>query len=187
MLPENHLIPAFPTHNQFLYRCNQLEPFFPSVREIRRSDLVSRTLEGCKRLKSKPMQRNHHSDVIICILPYRGSVHPCLTTTFFGQRCSFAVSCALERCVARILKRGGILVNTVAASRLQSPTMSTLSYYSLTRQTDFSKGMELLLLIPWLYRCFELRDNCFPLNPFLWVKSDGEVPRRSFFMSLTPR
>jgi hypothetical protein len=31
--------------------CNQLEPFFPKVREIRRHRLVAKTLQGCKKLR----------------------------------------------------------------------------------------------------------------------------------------
>jgi hypothetical protein len=31
--------------------CNQLEPFFPNVRQVRHHRLVSRTLQGCKKLR----------------------------------------------------------------------------------------------------------------------------------------
>jgi hypothetical protein len=34
--------------------CQQLEPYFPEVQEIRKSRLVHRTLEGCKRLRGIP-------------------------------------------------------------------------------------------------------------------------------------
>ncbi len=37
--------------------CNQLENFFPDVREVRNSPLVSRTLKGCKRLKGSAVKR----------------------------------------------------------------------------------------------------------------------------------
>ncbi|TDL18426.1 hypothetical protein BD410DRAFT_880461 [Rickenella mellea] len=37
--------------------CNQLEPYFPEVRKIRNSRLVSQTLAGCKRLRSKAIVR----------------------------------------------------------------------------------------------------------------------------------
>ncbi|KAF8229288.1 hypothetical protein L208DRAFT_1482325 [Tricholoma matsutake] len=37
--------------------CHQLEPYFPNVQEIRKSRLVHRTLEGCKRLRGTPTIR----------------------------------------------------------------------------------------------------------------------------------
>ncbi len=37
--------------------CNHLENFFPDVRAIRNSILVSRTLKGCKRLKGSEVKR----------------------------------------------------------------------------------------------------------------------------------
>ncbi|SJL12116.1 uncharacterized protein ARMOST_15537 [Armillaria ostoyae] len=37
--------------------CNRLENFFPDIREIRNSPIVSRTLKGCKRLKGSKVKR----------------------------------------------------------------------------------------------------------------------------------
>ena len=37
--------------------CNQLEPWFPNVRVVQRSMVVTQTLEGCLRLKSVPVAR----------------------------------------------------------------------------------------------------------------------------------
>lgn len=37
--------------------CQQLEPYFPSVRDVRKSRLVHRTLQGCKRLRGTPTTR----------------------------------------------------------------------------------------------------------------------------------
>jgi len=37
--------------------CNKLEFMFPNIREVRRSPLVSRTLQGCKRRLSKPIRQ----------------------------------------------------------------------------------------------------------------------------------
>ncbi|PBK77854.1 hypothetical protein ARMSODRAFT_862329, partial [Armillaria solidipes] len=37
--------------------CNRLENFFPDIREIRNSPIVSRTLKGCKRLKGSEVKR----------------------------------------------------------------------------------------------------------------------------------
>ena len=34
--------------------CQQLEPYFPSIREVHKSMLCKRTLDGCKRLKGVP-------------------------------------------------------------------------------------------------------------------------------------
>src|SRR5882762_9328520 len=37
--------------------CQQLEPYFPSVRDIRKSMLCKQTLTGCKRLRGVPTKR----------------------------------------------------------------------------------------------------------------------------------
>ena len=37
--------------------CQQLEPYFPSVRDARKSMLCKRTLVGCKRLRGVPVKR----------------------------------------------------------------------------------------------------------------------------------
>jgi hypothetical protein len=37
--------------------CNQLEQYFPEVRQVRKSTLVSRTLKGCKCWKGRPIER----------------------------------------------------------------------------------------------------------------------------------
>src|SRR5437016_4274941 len=37
--------------------CQQLEPYFPDIRKNRKSPLVQRTLEGCKRIRAIPTSR----------------------------------------------------------------------------------------------------------------------------------
>lgn len=37
--------------------CHQLEPYFPTIRQMRKSSLVHRTLQGCMRLHGSPISR----------------------------------------------------------------------------------------------------------------------------------
>ena len=56
--------------------CQQLEPYFPSVRTIRKSMLCKRTLTGCKRLRGVPTIRKRAltlQDLLIVIHHYRHS------------------------------------------------------------------------------------------------------------------
>ena len=39
--------------------CHDFEPFFPNIRAVRKSSLVTRTLRGCLRLHSHPIRRKH--------------------------------------------------------------------------------------------------------------------------------
>ena len=56
--------------------CQQLEPYFPDVRKARKSLLVQRTLQGCKRLKGCPVSRKRAltlDDIGLVILHYHTS------------------------------------------------------------------------------------------------------------------
>jgi len=39
--------------------CNQLEPFFPNIRALRRHRIIARTLRGCKKLRACGTNRKH--------------------------------------------------------------------------------------------------------------------------------
>lgn len=41
--------------------CNNLEPFYPEIRQVRKSLMVSRTLKGAKRRHGRAVKRNHRS------------------------------------------------------------------------------------------------------------------------------
>ncbi|KAF7966215.1 hypothetical protein HWV62_39668 [Athelia sp. TMB] len=51
--------------------CNQLEPFFPDVREARRHRLVTRTLRGCKKLRAVATHCKHslHRSELAALAP----------------------------------------------------------------------------------------------------------------------
>src|SRR5882762_3351315 len=56
--------------------CQQLEPYFPSVRDIHKSILCKRTLTGCKRLRGVPTKRKRAltmDDLLIVVNHYFGA------------------------------------------------------------------------------------------------------------------
>ncbi|GLB41979.1 hypothetical protein LshimejAT787_3400070 [Lyophyllum shimeji] len=58
--------------------CNQLEPYFPDVRAVRKSPLVSKTLAGCQRLHGVPTVRKQplsRNDLGRVVAHYAGSSH----------------------------------------------------------------------------------------------------------------
>ena len=172
----------------------QLEPFFPHVRDARRSRLVTRTLKGALRRFGRPVKR---VDAMTCEnLLHALSVTPApftfddllflsqLLTGFFG-----------------LLRLGELTWPDAAAAHdyrklvLRHTVIITSSSYQFELQTDKSdhlfQGNSILIhhrpLDPDPYSLFirylRARDHLFPLHPHLWLTSSGLPPTRSWFLN----
>jgi hypothetical protein len=174
--------------------CNQLEPFFPRVREHRSSILVAKTLKGCKRLRSSPIRRrspllpsqihqvtrslsptSSHDDVLFATL---------LLTGFHG-----------------LMRLGELCTHDTASRRdwrkislrhtLSYPSRKSYSFILPTHKADASYEGNVILIQPFLEdldpkpsfkRYVASRDRQFPLNPELWLTSAGTMPTRAWFI-----
>ncbi|KIJ46785.1 hypothetical protein M422DRAFT_164836 [Sphaerobolus stellatus SS14] len=160
---------------------NELEPFFPNIRSIRKSVLVQKTLLGCKRLRhSEPKWRKalELSDLNMLVQTVGSSEShndilflAQVTSGFFG------------------LNRLGELV-WPDNRRLQLYTNVPIH----TSDKIFDGVRVLIQAIHSLYdpvylfkRYLKSRDSLFPGRPELWLRSDRSPPQRSHFISLFRR
>ncbi len=174
--------------------CSELEPFFPDVRGARASRLVRDTLKGSMRLYSKPVRRKapltrENVSLLAASLPVPPSHDDSLflallLTGFHG------------------LARLGDLVwpdhiqhrtyATVTRRLSVSVVHDHFSFLLQTHKTDaFFEGDQVLVRAqhpgPNPHRVFTTylasRDQLFPCRSELWLRADGSIPLRRWFIS----
>jgi hypothetical protein len=172
----------------------QLEPFFPHVRDLRRSRLVVRTLKGALRRFGSPTKR---ADALTCNdLLHALSATPAPFTfddlLFLSQ---------LLTGFFALLRLGELTWPDVVSARdyrklvlRHSVCVSTTSY-RFELQTDKSdhlfEGNSIVVqkrqLDPDPFTLFvrylHARDSLFPLHPHLWLTSSGQPPTRKWFLT----
>jgi hypothetical protein len=173
--------------------CQQLEPYFPHVREARKSRLVHRTLQGCKRLRGTPTMRKRALTIEdlnrVCITYSQNPSHDDLL--FCTQLCVgfFALMRLGEltwpedkdlRDPRKLTRRNSVIVNEMF-----------FQFFLPGHKADkFFEG-NIIILRPNPFPCnpmslfhdyLQSRDRMFPLSFPLWLKSNGSVPTRSFFV-----
>ncbi|CCM05978.1 uncharacterized protein FIBRA_08219 [Fibroporia radiculosa] len=144
--------------------CSNLEPYFPSVRQIRKCPLVSRTLHGCMCLRGSSIHRKRAlttSDIQFAI-----AQSP--TTPSHDDHLFLAQLLTGFHALLRL----GELVWPDSVS------------------DPFFHGSQVLIINhlhtadPRLFFQSYLvsRDTLFPLQPELWLRENGAVPTRTWFI-----
>ncbi|KJA30248.1 hypothetical protein HYPSUDRAFT_110254, partial [Hypholoma sublateritium FD-334 SS-4] len=171
--------------------CHQLEPYFPTIRQMRKSPIVHRTLQGCMRLHGSPVSRKRAltlDDLAIVIAHTdHNSYNDCLflamiLTGFF----------ALLRLGEMTFPDDKSLHNWRKITRRSSVSVSDISYQFLLPAHKADRFFEGNIVIvtkrqfahnPLCHfdHYLRLRDARFPLASPLWITSEGRVPTRSFF------
>ncbi|KAG2056111.1 hypothetical protein BDR06DRAFT_838431, partial [Suillus hirtellus] len=173
---------------------SRLEETYPDVRKARRSSIVARTLHGCKRRMSSPVQRN---------LPLSVDDLESVRNTF-GPTPGFDDSLFMALLFTGFitLQRLGELTwpdavqhqsyRKVPMRHTLSITANSISYSLPYRKNDaLGTGMTILILanswtvgdpLPILKHYFACRDSAFPFHPALWLTSAGAVPTRGWFL-----
>jgi hypothetical protein len=175
--------------------CQQLEPFFPDVRKNRKSPLVKRTLEGCMRIRAIPTSRKRAittDDLCIVISHYASS-------TDHDDR--LFVAQLLVGFLA--LMRLGELTNS-DTKKLRNPLKVTkrtsvlisdefFQFFLPGHKADkFFEGNNILLsrqphrgidAYHQFLSYLTSRDRLFPYSSPLWLRSNGTIPTRSWFIS----
>jgi hypothetical protein len=174
--------------------CNQLEPHFPDVRKHRNSSLVSRTLKGCKRMRNSPTVRRSP------LLPsHILSITHSLQTSSPHDDILFAT--ILVTGFHGLLRLGELTANDNQVKRdwrkvtlrhtVSFPDITSYSFTLPSHKADaFFEGNIVVIHSflpeldpkPLFIRYLASRDNTFPLNPELWITSDGTLPTRSWFI-----
>ncbi len=172
----------------------QLEPFYPAIREIRHSKLVQRTLQGCTKTCALPTQRK--KALPVSELP-RIITHYYTSTPSHDDLLFLAL---LLTSFSSLLRLGEMVFpddNNIRdwrkISRRRTVFISS-EHYSFQlpfhKADRFFAGNEILVTkelaginpVLHFHNYISSRDTLMPLHSPLWLKADGTIPTRSFFM-----
>jgi hypothetical protein len=172
---------------------SQLEPHFPSIRTTRQSSLVRKTLRGAHRLYDRPVHRKRallRDDLSLALTTLlRPLTHDDLLWVtqlccgFYGLlRLGELVSPDefLARDSRKLTLRTSVDITANTYSFLIQREKSD-DHYEGNRVVVSSSIMEPDPL-PLFTAYLTSRDGRFPLHPLLWVRSDGSIPTRSWFV-----
>jgi len=174
--------------------CQQLEPYFPNVRETRKSILVHRTLEGCKRLRGSPTSRKRALTIedLRCVTT-KYSENPShddllftsmLLTGFFGLMRLGELTIPDDTSL--------IIPRKVTSRSSLSITDSDYRFFLPSHKADkFFEGNTIIIRknpsdvnpLHFFKQYLTSRDTLFPLSSELWLTMDGSCPSRSFFIT----
>ena len=172
----------------------QLEIYFPEVRNARKSILVHRTLNGCKRLLGSATARKSAltHDHLRQVLDHFGNSTDHDDNLFVAL--IFTGFHALMRLGELCWPDNPALQNFEKVSKRR--TVKWLEHrYQFTlpghKGDKFFEGNEIIIQKsnnstdaygPFL-KYLRSRDTLFPYNPELWLRSNGSIPTRSFFIT----
>jgi hypothetical protein len=172
---------------------HELEPFFPDVRNNRRSMLVARTLKGCKRLYSKPTRRKKPLPTSVL----QSAVDTLHTDTSHDNKLFVAMLLTGFRGLLRLGEMTAHDSHTLRDPSKYSTRASLewlndgFAFWLRSHKTDTAfEGARIVVMkhdrvdAPSAVRIYlASRDTRFPFNPYLWVSSSGNVPTRHWFIS----
>ncbi|KIJ38858.1 hypothetical protein M422DRAFT_101211, partial [Sphaerobolus stellatus SS14] len=174
---------------------NELEPVYPNIRSICRSALVRKTLLGCKRLlKSEPTRRIPlelpHLEALVQSLGQSPSYDHLLflaqiTSGFYG----------LNRLGELVWPDNRKLQSYANVSMRHSVDLiiDQYSYHLPGHKSDRSfEGNRIVIQavnathnpVLLFKKYLQARDSLFPGRPELWLKADGSIPQRRWFIDL---
>lgn len=175
--------------------CHQLEPYFPGVREARRSPLVERTLKGCMRSKGVATKRKRAlttSDLLLVVNNLKNSTQhddllflAMFLTGFFALmrlgELTFPDDSTLHNW-KKITKRSSAIV-TEDHYEFLLPSHKADRFFEGNRIIVKKQQYCDLNPLSFFRNYIASRDSNFPLSSPLWLTSAGAVPTRSFFMT----
>lgn len=172
----------------------QLEPYFPDVRNVRKAILVRRTLLGCKRLRGTPTMRKRAltmDDLFLVINSYSTSTPSHDDLLFIAQILTgfFALMRLGELTVPDDKSLGDPRKQTSRLSVLVSD--NEYRFFLPCHKADRVYEGNLILIqkhdrVVDPHAHFKIylrsRDRLFPFSSALWLRADGSPPTRSFFI-----
>ncbi len=173
--------------------CNKLEDFFPDVCATCKSRLIAQILAGCKRWRGKPIQRKQplsrahlqrtctnlshsstYDDVLFVAMLYTG----------FGTLLHLGELTQPDNARLRNPRK---IVKRMSFFQVRDGYGFILPYHKADRLFE---GNHVIVHtcrdfnpLPIFYRYLTRRDASFPFHPMLWVKADGTVPNRQWFIA----
>lgn len=173
---------------------NQLEPFYPDVRRNRASPLVRRTMKGARRSRNRAVQRK--SPLTVQNLAF---VHDRLAASLRLDDLLF--DSQINTGFSGLLRLGEMVSPDKLALRdwkkvTMRHTLEWLpmaySFWLPRHKGDMVfEGNRIVCRritgapdpLPIMRRYIENRDRLFPLHPQLWLRGNGTVPLRSWWIA----
>ncbi|KAI0323361.1 hypothetical protein GY45DRAFT_1216373, partial [Cubamyces sp. BRFM 1775] len=173
--------------------CSELEAFFPAVRSARSTPLVTRTMRGFKRLRSKPIVRKRaltRDDLIRAVASSGTSrshddlLFTAILLTGFHALLRLGELVWPDRAELQSYRK----LSMRASVKLSD---NAFEYLLPAHKADaFFEGSRIIVRGTTttpdplsMFRAFlTSRDNLFPLRAELWLRANGAVPTRSWFM-----
>jgi hypothetical protein len=174
--------------------CNQLEPFFPDVRKNRASSLVARTLAGAKRHHGRSTIRKSPLTTASLLIVSRD-------LSLSSDHDDLLFEAQLNTGITGLLRLGEITwPNKVTLRDFKKVTMRfsleffarEYSFWLPTHKADTTfEGNRIVVRqisgapdpLPIMKRYIDSRDARFPFHPQLWLRADGTIPLRSWFIT----
>jgi hypothetical protein len=173
--------------------CNQLEPYFPNVRNCRKSSLVSRSLAGCRRRFGSPIKRKRplsKDDLNLVALQLGPS--PSHNDKLFLSMITTGFA-ALLRTQEMAFPDNKNKQNYQKTSLRHTVVIQSSQYSFLLpahKADRFFEGNTIIITSNTLpsnphlafTQYLASRDFLHPLKPELWLRQSGQVPTRSWFI-----
>jgi hypothetical protein len=174
--------------------CSQLEPFFPAVREVRKHRLVTKTLAGCKKFHAVSTTRKlplSRPDLAVVGMAYRQSpsFDDCLfiTQLFVGFHALLRLGelvwpdkLALQD-YRKVVLRHTVNIHP-SAFTFHLPGHKADKFFEgnlvMVHKTNTADDP----FAPFTHY-LHLRDRRFPFHPHLWLRADGSIPTRRWFIN----
>ena len=173
--------------------CHQLEPYFPNVRENRKSMLCKRTLAGCKRLRGVPTTRKRAltMDDLVQVITFYSKSESHDDLFFVTQLLSGFF--ALHRLGELTVPDDTSLIDHRKIIARTSVTLSNDDYRYFLPSHKGDRTFEGNTVIvqrhygsidPLFHfkKYLASRDRLFPFSSDLWLRADGSRPNRTFFI-----
>ena len=173
--------------------CNQLEPFYPDVRSHRQHWLVTKTLTGCRKmLPSTTSRKRAITRSELAAVSQQYSVDSSYDDTLFLAMLLTGFH-GLMRLGELAWPDSSSLRDYRKVIMRRSVQVSPGSYQFLLpghKADRLFEGSQILIQSTALgddpcgpfTRYLALRDQFFPLRPELWLKRDGSIPIRGWFL-----
>ena len=173
--------------------CQQLEPFFPDVRQNRKAPLVRRTLDGCKRMRAVATIRKE----ALTIDNLRTLIHHYSSSSDHDDLLFVAQIIigffALMRLGELTFPDNKNLQNPTKVSKRTSVEASSTSFHFFLpghKADKFFEGNKILLsnitqnidIFQHFASYLNSRDHLHPFSSPLWLRKNGCIPTRSFFI-----
>lgn len=173
--------------------CNQLEPFYPHARLNRRHQLVARTLRGCKKLRAiatvrkRPLRRaelsalrdqylssDSHDDLLFFVILLVG-FHALMRLgelVWPDKKALQDYRKVTKRSTVELLPEGfSFFLPGHKADRFFEGNRIIVPRYASGDDPD----------VPFR-KYLASRDKLFPFHPELWLRADGSIPTRGWFI-----